>query len=422
MARRDGGSSTDGAAWSGHVPGTPGYRRLLLGLFLAGVATFAQLYSPQGLLPLISGELGIVASDAALMISLATLGLALGVIPWSYAGDRLGRKRAMGWAILAASVCALLSATMPGIGGVLTFRLLEGFALGGVPALALAYLNEEVHAASSARAAGTYIAGTTLGGLAGRLVAAPVGEWLGWRTGLLTVTVLAIACAVAFLLLAPTARGFTPHRTTLRGAVAALSGNLRSGPLLLIYAQGFLLMGGFVAMYNYLGFHLAGPPYHLPLTVVSFVFLAYLAGTWTSPLAGRLAGRYGRRPVLLVCTAVMAAGVLLTLVPWLPVVLVATVLFTGGFFAAHAVASGWAGAAAVAGRAQSTALYNFGYYAGSSLFGWLGGVFLTAAGWPGAVLMTAALTGVALVLGWFIRTPRWDTRGDSGPGTPGAPG
>jgi MFS transporter, YNFM family, putative membrane transport protein len=180
--------------------------------------------------------------------------------------------------------------------------------------------------------------------------------------------------------------------------VDALTGNLRSPALLAIYAQGALLMGGFVAMYNYLGYHLAEEPFGLPVTVVSLVFVAYLAGTWTSPLAGRLAVRHGRRAVLRTATAVMIAGVLLTLVPSVWVVLVATVLFTGAFLAAHAVASGWAGAAATAGRAQSTSLYNLGYYAGSSAFGWLGGVFLTGLGWAGTVLMTVVLALFALVL------------------------
>jgi MFS transporter, YNFM family, putative membrane transport protein len=391
--------------WSGHVPGTPGYRKLLLGLFLAGVATFAQLYSPQGLLPIISSDLDVSAYDAALMISLATLGLAIGVIPWSYAGDRFGRKKAMGWAILAACVFSLAAAAVPGFEAVLVFRFLEGLALGGVPALAVAYLNEEVNPASAALAAGTYISGTTLGGLVGRIVAAPIGEVLHWRTGMLAVTVLSVACAVAFLALAPPARGFTPHRSSLRQALGALGGNLRSGPLLVIYAQGFLLMGGFVAMYNYLGFHLSDDPFNLPVGVVSLVFVAYLAGTWASPQAGRLAGRFGRKPVLLGSTALMTGGVLLTLVPNIWVVLVATVVFTGGFFAAHAVASGWAGAAAVAGRAQSASLYNFGYYAGSSLFGWLGGVFLAGAGWAGTVLMTTALAVVALLLAGVMRSP-----------------
>ncbi|MBB5747747.1 MFS transporter [Micrococcus sp. TA1] len=386
------------AAWSGHVPGAGGYRRLLLGLFLAGVATFAQLYSPQAMLPLISSDLAVSAQDAALMVSLATLGLAVSVIPWSYAGDRFGRKRTMGCAVLAACAFSLVATIVPAFEAVLALRFLEGLALGGVPALAIAYLNEEVHRLSAAAAAGTYISGTTVGGLTGRIVAAPLGELVDWRLGMLVVTLLSVACAAGFLALAPAARRFTPHRTTLRRAVRALTVNLRSPVLLGIYAQGTLLMGGFVAMYNYLGYHLLEEPFGLPITLVSLVFLAYLAGTWTSPLAGRLAARHGRRSVLRAATAVMVAGVLLTLVPSVWVVLGATVLFTGAFFAAHAVASGWAGAAAAAGRAQSASLYNLGYYAGSSVFGWLGGVFLTGLGWPGTVLMTVVLALLALVL------------------------
>ena len=41
----------------------------------------------------------------------------------------------------------------------LGLRMLEGMALGGIPAIAIAYLNEEVNKAHAALAAGTYVAG-----------------------------------------------------------------------------------------------------------------------------------------------------------------------------------------------------------------------------------------------------------------------
>lgn len=381
---------------NGLEPGQPAYRRLLLALFLAGLATFSQLYAPQGLLPLISADLGVSASSAALTVSAATLGLALSVIPWSYAGDRWGRLPAMGWAVLLACFFSVSSLLAPTFELMLGLRFLEGLALGGIPALAVAYLSEEVHPRWTAVAAGTYISGTTLGGLAGRLIAVPVGEWVNWRAGLATVTTVAVLSAVGFLLLAPRARRFSPGRTTLAEAVRAITGNLRSPQLLAIYAQGLLLMGGFVAMYNFLGFHLSEAPFHLPLAVVSLVFVAYLAGTWSSALAGRWAVRFGRSRILLSANALMILGVLLTLIPHLVVILAGTVLFTAAFFAAHSVASGWAGVAARAGRAQSSSLYNLCYYVGSSVFGWLGGVFLSHYGWTGTVLMTA---GLALLAG-----------------------
>ncbi len=382
----------------GLQPGSPAYRRLLVALFFIGVATFAQLYSPQGLLPLIAADQQVSADAAALMISAATLGLAIGVIPWSYIGDVRGRKPAMVAAVSLACLFALASVAMPSFELALIMRGIEGFMLGGVPALAVAYLSEEVHPRASVVAAGTFVSGTTVGGLSGRLIAAPVGEQLGWEYGILAVTALAVGCVAAFLRWAPQAQGFAPSPFRMRAAVTALTANLRVKELWIIYLQGFLLMGGFVAMYNYVGFHLAGEPFGLPLWLVSFVFLAYLAGTWSSPRAGRLAARYSRKQVLLGSSGVMFAGVALTLVPHLLAIVAGTVVFTAGFFGAHSVAAGWAGVRAVGGRAQSASLYNLGYYAGSSIFGFLGGTFLALAGWPGTVGMVLGLVAVATAL------------------------
>lgn len=373
-------------------------RRLHVALFLIGIATFAQLYSPQGLLPLISAEQGVTADRAALMISAATLGLACGVIPWSYIGDALGRRPAMLVAVGLACVFALLSVSVPTFPAILAMRFGEGLMLGGVPALAIAYLNEEIRSDRAAVAAGIYVSGTTIGGLTGRIVAAPIGEELGWRTGMLAVTAVAVICVLAFAVIAPPARNFTPRRSRFKEAMTQLSGNLRSPALVVIYLQAFLTMGGFVAMYNFLGFRLAEPPFQLPLWLTSLIFLAYLAGTLSSPRAGVLASRLGRKPVLIGGNLVMVTGVALTLVPSIWVIILGMVVLTAGFFAAHAVAAGWAGASAVAGRSQSTSLYNLGYYAGSSVFGFLGGTFLAFAGWAGTVGMVLVLTAVATAL------------------------
>ena len=105
--------------------------------------------------------------------------------------------------------------------------------------------------------------------------------------------------------------------------------------------------------------------------------------------------RHGRRRVLIVSTGVTAVGVVATLSAWLPLVLVGLVVLTAGFFGAHAVASGWTPVAAPQARTQAAAVYNLAYYAGSSVFGWLGGVGFALAGWPGTVSMVLALVAVA---------------------------
>lgn len=390
------------SGFTGHLPGDRAYRRLITGLFFAGIATFAQLYSPQAVLPLIAAEFEVPPATAALTVSATTLGLAATVIPWSAVADRVGRVPAMTVGIVAATLFGLLAPFSTDMGMLLVLRLLEGVGLGAVPAIALAYLSEEVDAAHTAAAAGSYIAGTTIGGLAGRIIAGPVGDFAGWEIGVLAVAIVCALSAVAFLLLVPKARGFVAlrHRSdrgpSLRHRLAV---NLRSRRQLALYAQGFLLMGGFVALYNYLGFALSEPPYSLPHWAVSLLFLAYLAGTVASPVAGTLASRFGRFPVLLLSSLVMAAGAALTLVPVVVVILAGLLVFTAGFFAAHAVASGWAPVAASPdARAQASSLYYLGYYGGSSLFGWVLGFAFASAGWDGIAVAVLALIAAAVLL------------------------
>lgn len=397
--------------FTGHLPGSTAYRRILIALFCAGIATFAQLYSTQAVLPFIADGYGVTPATAALSVSVATGGLAIAVIGWSSVADRIGRIPAMAIGVLAATVLGLATPFAPTLGVFLASRLLEGVALGAVPAIALAYLAEEIDGRHTASAAGSYIAGTTVGGLLGRLIAGPFGDWGHWRWGVFAVAVVCLVSAAIFIALIPRARGFTPGRERPHTGLSLstkLARNLRDRRQLALYAQGFLLMGGFVAIYNYLGFRLLGPPFLLPLWAVSLLFLAYLAGTVASPRAGRLASEHGRRVVLLGSVAVMAAGLALTLVDALWAVMLGLLILTGGFFAAHSVASGWAPVIAdPATRSQAASLYYLGYYAGSSLLGWVLGFAYSAAAWFGLVTGVLSLIALAAALAtrWLPHSP-----------------
>jgi MFS transporter, YNFM family, putative membrane transport protein len=138
--------------WAGHTRGSAAYGRLLTALACAGVATFAQLYSPQAVLPSISADLGVGAASAALVVSASTVGLAIGVIPWSALADRIGRVKAISISVTVATLVGMLVPFAPTFALLLAGRFVEGLMVGGVPAIAVAYLTEEVdpvHAASS---------------------------------------------------------------------------------------------------------------------------------------------------------------------------------------------------------------------------------------------------------------------------------
>lgn len=375
---------------------------MLLALFASGVATFSQLYAVQGLLPVISNDFQISSSQVALAVSSATLGLALAVTPWAIISDRIGRRRVICAALVASVLLGLLSTQSPNFESLVVIRFFEGIALAGVPGSALAFLVDEVSPRAVAVASGTYISGTTLGGLAGRLVASFVGEPAGWRWGIATVSIMAGLATLFFLLKAPAAQGFAPIRDQNLKAIAAKFGQALRGKMILVYAQGFLLMGGFVAVYNYLAFRLEAPPYLIPSSLAALVFLAYLSGTYTSVASGKVVARIGRRNTLRLSILTSAVGLALTLAGNLVVIVAGLLVFTAGFFAAHAVASGWVPVLASGARAQASSLYNLFYYVGSSVLGWLIGIPFMHDGWGSVVLSVVVLQAVAMVLASFL--------------------
>ncbi len=280
------------------VPGGPGYRRMSFALFAAGVATFALLYSTQALLPAISGDLGVTADQASWTVSAATGGLALAVIPLSALSERFGRRATMTAALCVAAVVALLVPLAPGLGWLVALRAVQGAALAGVPASAMAYLAEEVRAKALVGAIGLFVAGNAIGGMTGRILAGWVAQAWGWRAGLAAVGALAVLCAVAFRVLIPKARHFTPSAISARSLGRTVGGHLADPLLRRLYAIGALFMTVFGAVYTVIGYRLADAPFSLPQGIVGSIFLIYLVGTVSSAGAGRLVGRMGRRGAL----------------------------------------------------------------------------------------------------------------------------
>lgn len=378
--------------------GSPRYRRALAALFCAGIATFAQVYSPQGLLPAIARDFEMSESATSLAIGATTIGLAAGMLPWARLSDRIGRVRAMRWAMVLAVAVGLVTPFMPAFEWFVAVRFIEGVMLAGLPAIAVTALAETVTPAALGSAVGAFIAGNTIGGLAGRIVAAAVAEPLGWHWGLFAVAAVAAVSAALFILLMPPTS--VPPGASLP-MLRAILANLRNPGAMVMVAQAFLLMGGFVAAYNYLGFRLQHAPFGLSLTQVSLLFLAYLAGAFASRHAWGLTTRIPPVGVLLLGIAVMLAGVALTLLPWLLGIVAGLVLFTVGFFAAHSIALALVGRRAQGGgRSLAPSLYNLAYYAGSTLLGWTGGIAFAAAGWGGTAAMIAGAAVLAAALAW----------------------
>lgn len=372
-------------------------------LFAAGFVTFSLLYETQPVLTLLASDWDLSPAAASLSLSAATFALALGMLAWAPLSDAKGRVGVLRVAILLAALLGLVVPFAPSFALLVALRGLQGLALAGVPAVAMAYLSEEVEPRRSGAAMGLFIAGNAVGGMVGRILVGLLSAHLGWRGGLVALGLLDLLLAAWFAWNVPPSRRFRPRPLTRSAVFRGLAASGRDPVLLGLFATAFLVMGSFVTVYNYLAFSLQGPPWSLPASKVSWVFLLYTVGVAASPLAGRLSDRVGRPRVLLAGVACQLAGAVGTLLVPLPLKLLALGLFTLGFFTAHAVASAGVARRGGAEKAAASAHYLLAYYAGSSAVGTLGGVVLARAGWGGVVGLVAALLGVGLAVAAAMR-------------------
>ncbi|ANJ96052.1 membrane protein [Serratia plymuthica] len=383
--------------------GTPQFMRVTLALFSAGLATFALLYCVQPILPVLSQDFGISPAGSSLSLSASTGLLALGLMFTGPLSDAIGRKSVMVVALLLAAICTLICAFMTSWHGILLMRALIGLSLSGVAAVGMTYLSEEIHPSFVAFSMGLYISGNSIGGMSGRLVTGVLTDFFSWRVSLAVIGLFALAAACMFWRILPASTHFRASSLRPRTLLINFRLHWHDKGLPLLFAEGFLLMGSFVTLFNYIGYRLLSDPYHLSQAIVGLLSVVYLTGSYSSPKAGAMTSRFGRGPVLLASILIMLIGILITALAPVAVIFIGMMLFTAGFFAAHSVASSWIGRRARRAKGQASSLYLFCYYVGSSVAGTLGGVFWHSFGWSGVVAFISVMLLLALLVVHYLK-------------------
>jgi MFS transporter, YNFM family, putative membrane transport protein len=365
---------------------------------LAGFCAFLDLYAPQSVLPQLRDTLDVSAGDVGLLVSAPTFAVAL-IAPFTgTVADVLGRKRVIATAMAALVLPTIMVALATSLPTLVLWRFVQGLLLPPIFTVTVAYIAEEFSAREATTVTGLYISASSFGGFFGRFLTGILAEHFGWRDAFLVLAVVTFACAAAVTMLLPPERGFTRADGVMSSARQMLR-HLRNRRLLAIYAVGFGVLFTFVATFTYVNFYLASAPYRLSPSGLGAVFAVYLTGSFASPLTGRAVARFGRRRLVISLIALWAAGVALTLVPSLAVIIAGLALGVACGFVCQAVATGFVALSAPIGRSSAVGLYATSYYLGGSAGGVLPALAWNAAGWPGCVaLVLVVLVLLALVV------------------------
>ena len=385
-------------------PAGKSFRITILALFLGSFVTFADLYSTQPIIPVFAKQFGVSPAMASLTLSCSTGTLAICLFLMSFLFGNVDRRKVMGTALTFSALLTICVAFTTNLNALIAIRALQGVALAGFPAIAMAYINEEFHPRSLGFVIGMYVSGSTIGGLSGRLIMGILTDFYSWEVAIGSLGVLSLVISMAFWFMLPAPKHTVHNAISLLQFKRSLLKNLKNKNLLSLFFMAFLLMGSFVTVYNYIGIPLMEPPYNLSQTIIGFIFLIYLVGTFSSAWMGKMADQMERKKVMLIGILIMGTGALLTVVPQLWVKIIGLALYTFGFFGAHSIASSWVGILAEKNeKAQASSLYLLFYYAGSSIVGAAGGLFLHRFGWNGVILTISVLLCVAVLFCLSLR-------------------
>jgi len=379
--------------------------KTMAAVMLAGACTFLNVYCTQPLLPYLrqvfrASELQVSLTVSATLIAVASLAPFVGLI-----AERRGRKRVIAPSLFLLTFPTALAATSTSLRALLVWRFLQGVFVPGVIAVMLAYINEEWEGRGVGRAMAYFISGNVVGGFLGRFLSGVLTTHWGWRAAFVIIAVLNLTGAIMVRAWLPLAKRFV--RAEQMSHVLADAGRHLLNPRLLAnFGTGFSLLFAMVGCFTYANFYLAARPFFLNSAQLGSIFFVYLIGALITPFSGRFLDLHGVRRTAWAYCAMMLAGLLLTLVQSLAVVVLGLAIFCTGVFIAQASATVQTGA--IAGRARSSAagLYVTAYYLG-------GGVGATATDWfwrwqrwRGCVALLAAVALLSLCLALLSSRPQ----------------
>jgi MFS transporter, YNFM family, putative membrane transport protein len=312
---------------------SPAYRRALIGMLLGSLVTYASIYCPQTLISVFSEQYHVSPATASFTISFTTGALAIAMFFLSIFSNAWSRKVIMSLSLLMTSLLTILSAFGHNFHYLLMIRLLIGISVAGFPAVAMTYISEEFSPFSIGAIMGVYVAGNGVGAFVGRVIIGSLTDLFSWQIAVFGLGIVSLICSLSFWLMLPNSRNFQRIAIAPGKIMESIKASLNNKNLLFLYSIGFLLMGVYVTLFNYIGYPLRKAPYYLSQTTLGFIFFVNLIGSWGSIVFGKMADRYPRPYVVSWAVILLLSGALLTLNGSLLVKIIGLIIFAFGFFA-----------------------------------------------------------------------------------------
>lgn len=372
---------------------------------LTAFLTLVDLFATQAILPTLVRTYHVAPAAMGVAVNASTFGMAASGLFVALFSRKLNRRVGIFASLALLSIPTALLATAPSLAVFTVLRVVQGLCMSAAFTLTLAYLAENVGMSDATSAFAAYITGNVASNLLGRLMSAALADHFGLATNFYVFASLNLAGAALVFF---TLRQTKPMPTLAAGVespLGAMRAHLRNKPLVATFAIGFLILFAFIGTYSYVNFVLTREPIRLAPMSLGFVYLVFLPSIFTTPIAGRVARRFGTRPTMWVGLGLAMLGLPMLLAANFPVILAGLVLVGVGTFFAQATATGFVSQAAQADRGAASGMYLASYFFGGLVGAAALGQLFDRFGWAACVAGIATALSLAGGLTFTQRLP-----------------
>lgn len=341
------------------------YIKLQFIVFSLVAAAFTNIYITQPVLPVLQKEFHVDIISVSFSVSAVILGIALSNFFFGFLADIFPIHPIIFVGGISISILGIICFITHNFFIFIGSRFIQGIFIPTLTTCLAAYLARTLPLDKLNVVMGSYVSATVLGGLSSRLLGGLIHPPMHWRYAFLSAAVITLISTLTAVKLLP--KNSSKNKGNPK-QVISFTQLIKRADLLGIYLCAMGGFGIFSSVFNYLPYRLSSPPFNLSIQLTTILYLAYIVGIFTGPIAGKISNKIGGGNTLIAGSIVLGFALILLTYPHLIFIIMGLIITCAGFFTIHAAAVGCLNSKLSEGYGRANSIYVLFYYIG----GWTG--------------------------------------------------
>ncbi|PAF50497.1 MFS transporter [Helicobacter sp. 13S00477-4] len=357
-----------------------------ISILYATAITLSLIYAPQPLTPLLANYFNIKPDNAAFIISLTLLPMAIAPAIYGYFLEKISPKKILIFSMFMCGILQFISTLSNDFYVFLTLRLLQSLFFPAILTTLLTILTR-LSTADIQKNSSLYVSATIIGGLIGRIVGSYLTGISSWQTSFNIFAILMVLGGF-WLFGIEDIKKTSTSKITFKSVFPFL----KDRRYIWLLSSVFIMFFSFQTILSFLPFFLVDSNPLITESQIGFIYIGYLAGIVVSLFATKTTRIMHSKPnAISLGLVVFGIGVLIVLSEDFYIILLGMFILCAGSFTAHSILTALMNSISEGKKGITNGLYLTFYYTGGVLGSFIPSFFYHYFGWWFVCLFTSII-------------------------------